>query len=61
LHWSRGVKYAQMGLAPLLPHGGKMQRLGQEHLTELPAVHLDRGPRIERAAEALLDGLIFQA
>ena len=33
----------------------------KQHVAELAAVHLDRGPRIERAAEALRDGLIADA
>jgi len=35
-----------------------MERLRQEHLTELTAVHLDRRPGIERPAEPLLRRLV---
>ena len=50
-----------MRLAPLLPHRGQMERLGEQHLAELPAVDLNRGPRIECAPEALRDGFIADA
>jgi hypothetical protein len=39
---------------PLLPHRGQMERLRQEDLTELAAVHLDGRSRIECAAKTLL-------
>src|SRR5439155_18076527 len=34
-----------------------MQWLDQQHLAEVPAVHLDRRPRIERPPQTLLRGL----
>jgi len=43
---------------PLLPHRRQMQRLREQDLAELPAVHLNGRARIERASEALLGGLV---
>jgi hypothetical protein len=46
---------------PILPYCGEGERLGEQHRAELAAIHLDPGPRIEGAAEALLDGLSADA
>ena len=43
---------------PLLPQGGQRERLSQQHLTELAAIHGDRRPRIECPPYALLRGLV---
>jgi hypothetical protein len=50
-----------MRLPLLLPQGRKAERLGQQHMAELPRVHCNRRPRIERTPEALRDGLIADA
>ncbi len=44
--------------ARLLPQRGECERLGEQHLAELAAVHRDRGPRIERPPQALLRRLV---
>src|SRR5207244_4305173 len=43
--------------APLLPQRRQAERLGEQHLAELPAVHRDRRPRVEGPPEALLPDL----
>ena len=43
---------------PLLPHRRQMQRLDEEHVAQLPGIHLNRRPGIERAPQPLLRRLV---
>jgi len=52
LLWLPGTR--GMRLSPLVPERREAEWLGQQHLTELPAVHRDRGPRVERPTQPLL-------
>src|SRR5215471_11300595 len=52
-----GIEGCRGSQRSLLPQRGQAERLGEEHVAELPRIHLNGGPGIERPTEALLPRL----